>query len=555
MKISDPRHDLENARVISWAAVSTRIQDKYSIEDQLKLEREWIAKHGAKHVDELVVRGFSRDYWTLSDVVTAAKRDPDMEAFAKLQEHIRKRSFTVFLCFDADRFGRTQSLVHEVIGRITRDCDALIYTLFDGVWMDAESAPTIGTFKAYKAQNDIDRLRGYRATGMLNRAREGKSTTSHIPIFQKRIRDELGKEVALVINEDLRPLWTDLATLILQGVPWSVIEKELFEEFGHGNNGRPYFPDQLRRAVISPAWWGHSAIHFRGIRGESVVTSDPWIWDETIDPPPHVTIFRNCLPPVYGGKWQELGEQVKAELWRRYSLRGKARPAETFRFHGLLVCDECGYRLTASRGDRRYNKVYVRCPTAYDKRWQIRRDMFCSQHNSITDSEIEAFLTTHIRNKTANLPTWVFDDEGRDRNTKQLDQEKHRLKRLNEKLDALVDELTSTHEKARPTFRKKIEATSAEITLVEKIIHELESDLTSALEAQNGKMEAFHTVKENGGTDWLWRQGGTLIHQLIHAMLGGMVLVVRDGKIKGAVPAPKNQLIRWRGTSQKPSGL
>lgn len=537
---------LENEDVLIWAAVSTQAQDKYSIEDQLRLCREWCVQHNARIVDELTVRGFSRDYWTLADVVAASTNDPDMVAFAKLQAHIRKRSFTVFLCYDADRFGRTQSLVHEVIGRITRDCGARIYTLFDRVWMDEENAPMIGTLKAYKAQQDVSRLREYRAVGMDNRARNGKSTSAEMPLFHKRVRDDSGAEVAVVVNEELRSLWTDVAIQILRGTSWNKMERVLFENFGHGNNGKPYRPFYMHDLVTSPGWWGHAALNYRRSKNKSTKEVHPWIWDESVAPPPEITVYRNRLPAVYSGKYAELGEQVKKELWRRYKLRGRATAANTFRFHGLLVCDKCGYTLTMTVGNPPRRPRYVRCATFYDHRYGSR-GASCDQRGYITLEYIQEYLTPHIENKLKNLPDEIFDFASPTEAIRQrVKEETARLEKLKKRHEFYYNELPEADNEGRVTLREKIKEASQQISSTKEVLDVLNRQLLSTHDFDRAQADALKTIRDNGGVEWLWAQGDTFTHQILSAMLGTRQLVVRDKEIIGTLPTENPILLKKR---------
>jgi hypothetical protein len=550
MKTNDPNSDLSNALVLSWAAVSSKAQDKYSIADQLKLERDWCKKFGATLVDELVVRGFSRDFWTLADVVAAAAHDPEMEAFARLQAHIRKKSFTIFLCLDADRFGRTQSLVHEVIGRITTDCEALIYTLIDGVWMDKESAPMIGTLKAYKAQHDITRLKEYRVTGMDNRAQDGLSTTAVMPIFHRRIRNEKGAEIEVVVNEDLRPLWTDLAALILRGVSWNQMERTLFEEFGHGRNGKPYRVGYFHDLVTSPAWWGHAALNYRQRGARSTKGVAPWIWDAAVPPPPEVTVYRNRLPPVYSGEWTPLGEQIKAELWRRYGLRGKATAGNTFRFHGLLVCAQCGYTLTLTIGRAPKKQRYIRCATYYDHRYGSR-GIDCDQRGYMTEEVVQDYFDQQLRAKLKGLPSVLFDLlQDTHAVQRRIASERERIQRLQTRMAVWADEIADAPPDGRETYRAKIKAASEEIAQVKGTVQALETELAVTEDMRRAQAELF-TLLETNDVSWLWEQPDTLINQTLSAALGHNQVVVRDRQIVGTIPAQNQALLQKRGWSRR----
>lgn len=539
MKTNDPNFDLSNATVLSWAAVSSKIQDKYSIEDQLKLERDWVKRSGATLVDELVVRGFSRDYWTLADVVAAAAHDPNMEAFAKLQSHIRKRDFTVFLCFDADRFGRTESLILEVVGRITRDCKARIFTLFDGIWMDEETAPTIGLLKAHKAQQDITRLKDYRVTGMDNRARDGKSTSAILPIFHKRVRDDHGNETGVIVNEELRPLWTDVATLILRGVPWGSFEQVLFSEFGHGKGNRPYSRSSIRRLVLSFAFWGHAALNYVAKGDDDLRSVGPWVWDENVPVPPPTIVYRNRYPAVYSGEWAELGERVKQELWRRYSLRGKATAHHTFRFHGLLVCDECGYTMSMIRTGKTTKRTYIRCQTRFGS---LHRGVLCSQSVNLRMETVQAYLHDQLQRKLDQQSSLLFDGlDDTNEVQRSIQDLERKIVQLQKRADTLIDEQSSAPDNQRATYRRKIADIASEIDRATELHDRLQANVAVRHEAYEAQRRFLSELEVNG-IDWLWQQSDTVIHQKLCAALGHNQLVVRDGKIQGVIPASAYQV-------------
>lgn len=534
-------------QVLIWAAVSTKAQDRYSIEDQLKLARDWCVRSGAVIVDELIVRGFSRDYWTLSDVVTAAADDPDMRAFAQLQEHIRQKSFSLFLCFDADRFGRTTSLVHEVIGRITRDVNARIYTLFDGTWINAENAPMIGTLKALKAQQDVDRLKEYRRIGMNNRARDGKSTGSRMPLFHRKVRDENGKEIGVVVNEELRWLWTDLATLILDGWPWEQMEQELFHRYGHGKDpDTPYTRDYMRHLVTHPAFWGHNALNYRLKGGVSTKNVGPWIWDEAYEPPPGVTVYRNRLPAVYSGAWAALGEQVKQELTRRYGLRGKARSNTSFRFSGLLICEECGYALDkATSGSGKI--IYMRCetPLMHNK----RRTVSCTQRKYIHDYQIQEWFETQFLRRGSGQNSELFDSlTSAETVARQITEHERRLATLNARAESLLTELLDAPDALRGVYRAKLVEMGDEIERINTVIGDLKISLSTSRDAVAAQENLIATLDEHE-EGWLWQQDERFIHQQLTAALGNKRLATRDGKIIGTMPARRRTAPHFRRKS------
>lgn len=527
-----------------WAAVSSKPQDKYSVEDQLKLARDYCARHHIAVIDELVVRGFSRDYWTLADVVAAAAHDPDMQAFARLQDHIRRRSFTLFVCFDADRFGRTASLVHEVIGRITRDCGARIYTLFDATTMDADNAAMIGTLKAFKAQTDIDRIREYGKTGATNRAQSGKSAYGRTPLFHKILRDESGKEVAVIVNEDRRALWTDLAHVLLRGTPFTELERVLFEEFGHGKNGAPFVRQYLRKCLFHPAFWGHAATNRVRQNGRSHERAGAWVFDPAVEPPEGTRIYYNKFPAVYSGEWAELGEQVKRELYRRLSLQGKSIPQNTLRFSGLVLCDSCGSALSTVSNGRGH--LYLRCYVATRTRIVFNRS--CTDKSYLRYIDVQAWFDARLRVKLDNSADDLFADaENADLLIRQIDDLHRRIEQLTNRAGALVVELADAPETMRAIYRTQISAAADEIDAAQARIAGLQSKLAATAGASAAQAQFVTHLREHG-LDWFWSQPDTYINQQLAAILGNNRLVARGGQVIGVIPVTRQTLSRltWR---------
>lgn len=524
-------------RVLTWAAVSSKVQahdDKFSIPDQIRMNREVVKRLNGVLVDELVVPGFSRNYRTLAHVI-AATDDSETDAFRKLHRYIEQRAFDVFVCLDADRFGRKASLVLEVIDTITEDCGADIVTTFDNMTMDDESALTVGLLKAYKAQMDMKRLIAARKKGMARRAAQGKTVSSTVPLFHRRVRGDNGKEIGLEVNEDLRPLWTDLATVLLRRVAWQDVERVLFDEFGHGRvvDGvkQPYPVEAFRSLVLNPGFWGHSGLYYFKKADQSTQFRGPWCWDPAVEPPPPMIIHHHKKPAVYGGPWAELGEQVKRELWRRYRLGGKGMPQNTYRFHGLAVCDECGYTLVKVVNNRRW--VYLRC----DTRWKpSRRQVTCAQSTHIRAEVVQAYFDDQLRAEVAGLPSDLFDVRA-DAATlaRRIATEERQLKTLKRQLDTATAELVRARKAARDSFQRQIDRLADDIERIEDRLAQWRSDLQTSDRVRRGQEDVIALLKRHG-VDWLWEQPDGFIHQVLSTALGDRQIVVRDGEITGTAP-------------------
>ncbi len=532
-------------RILTWSAVSTKVQakdDKFSIPDQIRMGREIVTRLDGVLVDELIVPGFSRNYRTLADIVTATD-DTETDAFRKLDHYIKTRAFDVFACVDADRFGRKASLVLQIIDLITDEMGAQLITYIDNMTMDDENSLTVGLLKAYKAQMDMKRLRDSYYKGMDQRARDGRSTSTILPLFHRRERDlSSGKDGPVTVNEDLRPLWTDLATCILNHVEWERMEDVLFQQYGHGREGEPYNRMYFRTLVMNPSFWGHVSKRRRRKGDVRRRFYGPWLWDETIDPPKGLTLYRHRRPAVYSGPYAELGERVKQELWRRYRLEGKATSNNTYRFHGLFICDECGHTLS-KHATKRNRVVYMRC----DTRWRRKeRPEGCTQVRYFPTDAIEAFLTDELEDYLAGVTTTVFSSAGNVRMLEAtLERERAQLAKSRTRLENLVTGFADAPEAARAVFHRQMEVLSDEIERATASIQNLEHEMLARRDIRQAQEAALVDLRANG-VPWLWTQPDTKIHRVLVAILGDNQLVVRDNEILGSAPIRNPKLLTRR---------
>jgi DNA invertase Pin-like site-specific DNA recombinase len=537
-------------RVLTWSAVSSKKQakdDKFSIPDQIAMGRQIAADLDGDLVDELVVRGFSRDYRTLAEVV-AATQDKEMDAFRRLHDHIQARDFDVFVCVDADRFGRKASLVLEIIDLITEELGADMITYIDNMTMNDENSLTIGLLKAYKAQMDIKRMKENHRKGMNNRAAQHKLLGSFTPLFLLRLRDESGKEVATVVNEELRPLWTDIAAVVLDRIRWDECEQALFDRYGHGVDGQPFKRGSVYGWLMNPAFWGHNARNWRKRANTWVKQLGPWIWDDSVDAPDSVLLFRHVRPAVYSGEWAELGERVKAELWRRYRLKGKAKTRNTFRFHGLLVCDGCGYSLNQSRSGMN-DHVYMACQTRHRK---AARGIDCPERRYIHADKVKAYFDAQLRVALDSQATELFEvNQEVALLQRSVEDEQRQIERQRDRIQALVMELADAPAVAREVYRQQIARLSQEIDAMQGRLFERQREVNSRRNSQADQARVIGLLKERG-VDWLWEQEDGFIHQVLSTALGDNQLVVKDGEIIGAIPAPNRRIITKR-RNRRPS--
>jgi DNA invertase Pin-like site-specific DNA recombinase len=499
-------------RAILWTAVSSLAQaedEKASLPAQEADLRALAEKKGWEIVDVLVVPGHSRRYVDWHKLVRDGLNS-GVDAFAKLDAHFQRGDFDVLAVRDADRFARTQTLTSFIV-ESTINVGATIYSLADGE-VDERNYRMFISMAGYRAAGQVDQLVKYRDMAMNVRAEQGLPVSGLAFWSHRIIRDERGKAIGYVVDESKRRAFDDLAELLLTGMGWEGITKEMTQR-GHVTSGKTF---EWYRRVLNPTWWGHAARHFDNMYGA-------WVYDVDAPVPDGVSVWRNVYPSVWTG---EMKEAVIAELKRRHSGRsGRRYPGQSRRFAGLLVCAYCGRSMTASGGRQEHAVLGYKC------QWS-RRDL-CDTKNYVNEPAITAHVTALLRAiKKGADPDAVFTQGP--------------LKDPKQALEAARAELDKTREQARAMSR--LYATSTGTPLADVYMEELRQLEDRAIRLQgviNRERDAASRaapqkrVIRDLDIDNLWSKSDQVINQTLHRIFGQWRLVVQDGKVVGYLRAPR----------------
>lgn len=516
-------------RAILLEAVSSGRQaagDKQSMPEQDERLREIAAQMNWQIIDIIAVPGHSRVYYTYREFAEDALLE-GIPGPMRMFEHWQNRDFDVFACVSGDRFGREQSIFAEVVGR-TIDAGAVVYTLRDGE-INSGNKRMFVSMGGYQASTEIDELKRRHKFGMNRRAAEGLPISSRILFSHRAVRDPLGNATALVVRDELRPLFADVASVLLDRVAWHSLEKVLFARYGHvGQNGKPYPPRFFHPILNAPVFWGNNARNFFNNRSPNLHHRGMWMFDDSTPAPDGVLIYYGTHEAVYTG---ELGEAVKAELRRRMSLRGSARPDSDYPLSGMFQCQECGNKLAWINSHGKWRAA--RCNTAYQLKPSPKT---CSQRTHMPEryaldymrhlfgliveaGEIEAALASFFAapaepDETPLLERQLaqFEDEARILIQKQL--------RAPASMSALYDEQMDV-------LGARLDGVKARLELVKRT-------QPSASERDNQRA-AISEIAEQG--DAFWHNPPGQINQTLRRALGKRVFVVEDGKICGSVRA------------------
>lgn len=523
-------------RAVIWCAVSSQAQaadDKISLEEQERAARQFADVQGYNVVATLTIPGHSR--WE-SDPITALEefaRD-GIFAYQELRQMWQQRAFDVLICYTHSRLARSFTMQSWVIENVIRS-GARVYRL-QGGWIDpVDYLPQIA-MGGMSTAGEVDRLRKAHNVGMTERARRGLPTSSNTVWSHKVIRDEKGRAVKTAVDESKRRLLNDLATLLLEGVGWNSIERDLYERFGHVDprTGKPFSRLSMYRSVHNPVFWGNSARFWRDAFGPNTQKTDMWVFDEHEPAPPPTLVFYGTHEASYTG---ELGERVKAELRRRRSsIRGTARPHRTRRFSGLLVCARCGYFMGYHGNAQRWTGMG--CVSHYIKELPARAA--CTQRKMISEKQIQAYIDGLLRRMIEVDSVELLYDVPLDEDD------------LDRKIESLQADIASAEDQARRLIHKQSSAPDNLQNLYDEQINTLGERLKSLradlLRTQQEVISA-DTVKQTVTLEEIaelslpafWALSDVEVNQMLHRLMGKRRFVVDEAQFVGITDAPRPQ--------------
>lgn len=526
-------------RAAIWCAVSTHAQhepEKVSLPEQEEQSRLHAQKNGWQVVDLMKVPGHSRRYIDFHELAADAAKE-SIDAFYRLKAHWEAKGFDVLIIRDGDRFARTQAF-HAYITEQVIKCGATIYSLQDGL-IDERNYRMWIAMSGFKAAGEIDRLVKARDSAMTSLAKRGLPITSRIPISHRAVRDEkTGKVIRFEVNESRRRMWDDLAILILEGVAWERIERELYHRYGHVNDqGEMFYPLYMHRVVMRPLFWGHMARFHCSKESKNGFKTGRWVYDESEPVPEGTLVFRNTHNAVWTG---ELADRVRQELDRRSQhIRGRARPQTTHILSGLVICGECGAFMSvfADRGSK-YRGVF--CPASKGKA-TLRHS--CSNRGVTNQRIIIARLNAYLAQMLCDNTTDIFTDQVTD-----MPNLESRVTRLNADIAALEDRVriavrkqTTAREEVQHIFDEEIEKLSDQLKAMRQSRSQLQGE-TLATQNKTAVRQASLEDLASLTLERFWQQESRAINQTLHRLMGNRRLVVLGGDIQGTVEVKRRQV-------------
>lgn len=520
-------------RALLWRAVSSGDQadaDKISLEEQERAERAWCEANGYEVVGVLTVPGESRSD---ADVLTLFEEFAAKGVYA--YHDLRRmwqppRQFDVLVAYHDSRLGRSESLYAYVVTNVMRS-GAQIYCIIGG-WYHPDDYKLKMAIGMINVSTEMDRFVALTKAAKLVKA--GKGTLVHgTPNWAYRVeRDSAGKPLRKVPDESVRAVVEAAARLVIEGVGWLAVEQELFDRYGMGVDGQPYWRYCFYFLFHNPNFWGNEVINGRHRRTPGAKGIDLWVFDPAIPTPPETQMFYGVLQP-YLPPDGDLSRDLRNELYRRrHSIRGAARPRNSHKFTGLLQCYYCGRMYVFHPAGRPHYKTYE-CHSKHNSRAADR----CSKVRVILEKQVEAWFDRELRAAlSAHDAEWFMRQEGSAAVGQQIGTMKAALDRLDAQISRAIDEQLATEDDAlRRRYRQRVADLTAQLQHVEQTLRTVETQRSRDTGAAHSSFERLLKFTQ---LDAFWESGDTVVNQILHGLMGNKVVIIKDREIKGVADRP-----------------
>jgi site-specific DNA recombinase len=443
-------------RVVLYTRVSTDEQANsgYSLEDQLDKLEAHAGQQGWEIVDRITDDGYSGT-------------DPNRPGLLKVIRLAQEGKIDVALATKRDRFYRSR-LLRLATDQDLEDCGVRLLALDDTGHMMGDSM--LDTFAEWERENTRDRL----MDGKFKKARKGQIPGGgHAPYGFSWTPNENGKQAGLVPNDNMVTVRT-IFEMVARGESLHTIAHGL-SDVPTPRGGRRWHPNTIARIVRNECYKGvyyygkHRTVRTPGRknkRRDSPLPKDEWV----------------AVPVADSGIPHELIDAARGKLDARYRPRPKAQ--SSFELGGMLVCSQCGCKITGYSGGfdskgkaYRYYVCNARkrektlCP--HGPSWnadKLERRVALRVESLLQDPEAVRLKLDHaIEEVSATDPTpWLRKVEECDRRRAAYqDQQADGLMSLEElrsKLDALAQEREFAVNKLRDSSESNERAKSLKAT-------------------------------------------------------------------------------------------
>lgn len=514
--------------LVSVSTPEQAADEKQSLETQERDLRAIAEQRGWRVIAALRIPGFSRDYISIEecerDMLAAT---PPITAIQVLRKMTEDRAYDIFMVRDADRFGRTQSLIMQIAETICVKQGLKIFSQIDNTLVEGTAVRFWAAMTGLRSAGEMDKKKLYRHNGMEKRAERGLHEAI-TPWFHQTIRDpNNGKALRVELREEYRYIWDAVFKVIVEErIGFIRVEQVLYEKYQIVNpiTGRPFRPKFFYETLCTkPVAWGHRS---RGLHRHKDVGE--WVYDSSVLPPAGATLYYDVLPPIYTG---QQADDLCDELRRRAQISGGAKPTHPSTFSGLVVCDYCDNHMAfVDRPEKRW--VVYRCQT-HDRHKYDGPD--CpAKPKSITLERLQDWLRPFLERLLAGepledlFPSIVSGVENELRTIEQhLAAVEAEKTRLIERLGLVPDSLLADYQRQLNQVAERADALQTRF-----------QSLKVAAQSQNrgGQVAAFNDLAQIG-LDAFWQADPGRQQQILKRLFGRWKIIVADGKVIGVAQA------------------
>lgn len=525
--------DLTLALILASVSTPEQAADKkQSLDTQERDLRGIAAERNWGVMAVLRIPGFSRNYLSWEECAEDMLKN-GITAMVDLKRYTEQHAYHVFMVRDADRFGRTQSLIMQIAETICIRHRLKIYSQIDNTLVEGEASRFWAAMTGLRSAGEMDKKKLYRETGMDKRAALGFHE-NRTPWYQRTIHDEeTGDALRVELREEYRYIWDAVFKVIVEErVGFGQVEKVLHERYQivHPVTGRPFTYKSIYSVLcLNPAAWGH---RFRGrranIRNGYGGMSGEWVYDRDVPPPKEITMYYDVLPAIYTG---QQADDMRDELRRRRQIRGGSKPTNPTTFSGLVVCDYCdGHMVYVNKG--RINWRAYRCQT--HDRFKFGGPDCPTQPKIIRFEKLVDWLRPFLEQLLAGAPLEeMFPSPALNAEhdlasvEQQMEAVAAEKTRLVERLGLIPDSMLQDYQRQMQQVAERADALTERYQI-----------LKSATHAQNhdGQIAALSELS-SVGLDGFWAWDSGRQQQLLKRVFGRWKIIVADGEVVGVEQA------------------
>lgn len=385
---------LDGARVALYARYSSDQQREASIEDQIRVCQEGIARLG----EPASITPFT-DY-AISGTHT------DRSGLTMLVEQIRQGVIDAVVVEDLSRLSRDFDDAAVMFEEL-RAAGVRIIGVSDGVDTGVEGAMFMARIRTVVNAEYIDQLRKKTHRGLVGRAKHGYAT-GNVGYGYRTLPEEVGGQVVghrIEIDPETGPVVVRIFIMSRDGHSLSAIARALNadciasprERAKTRHKAKGWGPSTIRAILYNPKY-----------AGVWVYNKQQWVTVKTTDPNNPMRKKKTRRPrerdvseqvPSGGDGIREDLRIIEPDLWdavqtrlaatkAKYTRRGRQGPGvdrHSYPLSGILRCGSCGTKFTIMSGA---STGYYRCPSR-------KRNGTCTSRHSVKESVVrEGILGT-----------------------------------------------------------------------------------------------------------------------------------------------------------------